>query len=98
MPQHFATSKYLITQTKWDNGSITIEISEEMVEEFKKVISRGMNTYERAPGELREFRDQLVEGRVLQDYSAMPKYTTTEQLRAADVSKPIAPSGEASAS
>lgn len=38
------------------------------LEAFKTLVNRGMNTWDEAPPELKEFADILIHGEVLQDY------------------------------
>jgi hypothetical protein len=49
---------------------INIRLSGKSLENFKKMVSRGMNTWDSAPAELKEFADLLIEGKILQDYSS----------------------------
>lgn len=51
-------------------GSTGIDISSDSIANFKALIQRGLNTWDRAPAELKAFGDQLIEGSILQDYQA----------------------------
>lgn len=37
---------------------------------FRQLVSRGLNTWDHAPPEIKEFGDMICEGKVLQDYKA----------------------------
>lgn len=73
--------EYRIIQ--WDNDSILLEVSEEVVEEFKLLVKRGANTFERASPETKQFVDLLLYGRAQQDYHSMPQFRGSEHGKSA---------------
>lgn len=38
------------------------------IEQFKQLVNRAMNTWDRAPAELKEFADMVTVGKILQPY------------------------------
>ena len=42
-----------------ENGTIAIAIPAELVPEFKQLVARAMNTWERASPEMKKFRDDV---------------------------------------
>lgn len=62
---HTYTTSYPASSTP----RMQIDLSGEHIEMFKQLINRAMNTWDRAPAELKAFADMVTEGEVLQDYS-----------------------------
>lgn len=59
--------------TRSDAGKIDaahISITEDSMESFIKMVNRALNTWDKAPAELKELGDMLVHGKTLQDYSS----------------------------
>ena len=72
------TSKWGYRVRVWDNGMIDIIIDPEVAEEFKLLVKRGANTFERASPETKEFVDLLLYGYSQQDYHSMPQFRGKE--------------------
>lgn len=53
---------------KYDNGSMSIHITSEGMEEFKNLISRGNSTWQEASPHMRELCDIVTQGEILQNY------------------------------
>ena len=49
---------------------IQILIDKNSLIAFKQLVNRAMNTWDRAPAELKVFADMITEGKVLQDYKS----------------------------
>lgn len=56
----------------------TLVINTEVVAEFKELVRRGANTFERASPETKEFVDLLLFGYAQQDYHSMPQFRGSE--------------------
>lgn len=64
---------YHINPDRPDSLRMQVNITGEQIEQFKTLVNRAMNTWDRAPAELKEFADMVTEGKILQDYSAQEK-------------------------
>lgn len=49
-------------------SSIDIKITEDSLEQFQQLIHRGLNCWEDAPADLKEFGDMLTHGRITQNH------------------------------
>lgn len=59
---------YYINPDHPDSLRMQVDISGEQIEQFKQLVNRAMNTWDRAPAELKEFADMVTVGKILQPY------------------------------
>jgi hypothetical protein len=52
-----------------DIGEIKLSITEESIPDFKAMVDRALNCWDRAPKDLKELGDMLTHGRITQDHS-----------------------------
>jgi hypothetical protein len=48
--------------------TLHLEITEESLVSFRRMLARALNTWDNAPGELKELSDMLEHGKILQEY------------------------------
>ena len=51
-------------------GELNIFISGEDMNDFKHLINRGLNTWDRAPARIKELGDLIIHGEITQNYQA----------------------------
>lgn len=56
------------------SGATVVYIPKAQLESFKKLVQRGMATWERAPISIMEFADYFIEGRLVQNYKDLTVY------------------------
>lgn len=57
-----------ITTVRLSTQSIVIVVDTDSLEDFKKLINKGLNTWDRAHPELKKLGDLVTTGQVQQDY------------------------------
>lgn len=59
-----------IQTMRLSTGTLVIAVQAESESAFKQLVNRACNCWPDAPAEIKEFADNVIEGRVLQDYRA----------------------------
>lgn len=74
----------MIFVNKFHDGTLVIVVAEHNVEAFKKLIARGINTWDSAPPDIKEFHDLVINGEILQNYQTESNLKKIEDLSEAD--------------